>query len=172
MHCTILSNERYSERRFLIYVIIIPPKNKQGDYNMENILTIKRKHAIYNEQGKRTGGYTVSVECLSGQVSNTEIQVLEDINIVSIQGFGNLKRKYDCSYHENIISYVEKEKEGTPYPPYGEHIEKSFEVDTYIETIFLNGHKIFDIEWCSDVWKKRWVTLYKKQGENEWKVKG
>ena len=169
MHCTILSNERYSERRFLIYVIIIPPKNKQGDYNMENILTIKRKHAIYNEQGKRTGGYTVSVECLSGQVSNTEIQVLEDINIVSIQGFGNLKRKYDCSYHENIVLFKERETHTHSYR-YGEHIEKSFEVDTYIETIFLNGQKIFDIEWCSDVWKKRWVKLYKKQGESEWKL--
>lgn len=134
---------------------------------MESTLVIKRRHAVRDENDKMTGKYTLSVECLSGAVANTEINVDEEQNIISIEGFGDLSRFYDCYYTENITEYVENETI-RECAMRGKIVEKRFELESYVQEIYLNGHQVFDIDWCSMVRKLSHKKFVRKLDDTEW----
>ena len=134
---------------------------------MKDTLIIRRRHGLRDESGKLTGEYTVSVECLSGLVASTEINIDEEQNIISIEGFGDLKKCYDCYYSENIVTYKEKETVRESRLQ-GKITVKSFEIENFVEAIFLNGHQIFDVEWCFMLQRKKNKKLYKRENESEW----
>ena len=134
---------------------------------MKDTLIIRRRHGLRDESGKLTGEYAVSVECLSGLVANTEINIDEEQNIISIEGFGDLKKCYDCYYSENIVTYKEKETVRESRLQ-GKITVKSFEIESFVEAIFLNGHQIFDVEWCLMLQRMKNKKLYKRENESEW----
>lgn len=134
---------------------------------MKDTLIIRRRHGLRDESGKLTGEYAVSVECLSGLVASTEINIDEEQNIISIEGFGDLKKCYDCYYSENIVTYKEKETVRESRLQ-GKITVKSFEIESFVEAIFLNGHQIFDVEWCLMLQRMKNKKLYKRENESEW----
>ena len=134
---------------------------------MKDTLIIRRRHGLRDESGKLTGEYPVSVECLSGLVASTEINIDEEQNIISIEGFGDLKKCYDCYYSENIVTYKEKETVRESRLQ-GKITVKNFEIESFVEAIFLNGHQIFDVEWCLMLQRMKNKKLYKRENESEW----
>lgn len=107
---------------------------------MECMLVIKRKFRIYdgNELEVPTDTFELETECVCGDVKSPRIEVSELMNKIYIYGFEELLEPND-----EIISFEIAERD----EEVGDHIA------VYIESIELNGRKVFDINECRNLLK-------------------
>ena len=108
---------------------------------MECVLCIKRRIANYDKTGKvvMTDLHT---QCVAGEVETADIKVYMNENTISISG--GLERMLSDAMSSGFLWIVDRTQDHRT----GEDQE------LYVESIELNGIKIFDIDDCRGLLKR------------------
>lgn len=122
---------------------------------MECVLCIKRRYMAFNENGEPTRKFNLSVDCVCGEVEAPQISVFEGSNNIDFYGFDGVAGWFDKITTYKIVDKREQEYTRVYVRADGERREQRKEecVFSYVESITLNGVKVFDINDCRGLLK-------------------
>lgn len=122
---------------------------------MECVLCIKRRVMICDDNGKPIKR-VLRTECVGGEVKTAEINVFEKDNAIVICGFQDILEPFDNIITFSIVEKGEYEYTKVYKQAKGEYLEQRKEeyIACYIDSVELNGIKIFDIDDCRGLLKR------------------
>lgn len=121
---------------------------------MECVLCIKRRVMICDDNGKPIK-HVLRTECVGGEVKTAEINIFEEDNAIVICGFQDILEPFDNMITFNIVEKGEHTYTSVLRSGFGERIKQFKEEynECYIESVELNGCKVFDINDCRGLLK-------------------
>ena len=125
---------------------------------MECTLIIKRKCIEYDKRSLEVESISLDTECILGNACSAQLKISEASNIIIFYGFDDLFDAGDTTTSFKIVESDFINVEG--YNHIGDLLTTS-----YIESVELNGHKIFDISECPSLMRKVKHSLLKKDNE-------
>lgn len=123
---------------------------------MECVLCIKRRVMVCDDNGKPIK-FVLRTECVGDDVKFAEINVSEEDNAIDICGFEDVLEPFDNIITFSIVEKGEYEYTKVRKQAKGEYLEQRKEeyIACYIESVELNGCKVFDIDECRGLLKCR-----------------
>lgn len=130
---------------------------------MECTLIIKRKCIEYDKRSLEVESISLDTECILGNARSAQLKISEASNIIIFYGFDDLFDAGDTTTSFKIVESDFINVEG--YNRIGGSLTTS-----YIESVELNGHKIFDISEYPSLMRKVEHGLPKVVGEVDFDI--